>query len=1037
MSDPEIPEQIADLIRATENIIETYDAIKDISGLPEAFHEVAKWLQLVEETLRKMKIPRRKLGSVDDARAIEARLDGFEQKIDKLLEIFQKIAEKSKEKYVSSVYRTIAIKLGKNRVETLMDGILEALAGLAGHHVFVSVLQEQVESLTKAREELAKTPPSLPDSDFEEQLGAAIMYGDGNQQFNAFGGPQTNVSGHYFASRGAQNFGEIHFHNAESKGSDSKFYQLLPFPRNVDIIDRAHVFARLESRLPLTCDDYQSAALYGLGGSGKTQVALEYAYRRCRNNTCSVFWVHAENETTFSQDYKGIAERLGLSGNLAGQKLLAAVRDRIERLPRWLLVFDNADDISLFRSAPAPDSAMYGRSEAGNSTAEVKSLYDYVPLGATGTVLWTSRDQRIVDLVGKQQGIPVSEMSAEEAISLLGTSRNLEVSSQEDSDAKRLIEELQCLPLAISQAGAYMRRTSTPMKEYLSRLTEGKERWRVLKKAEFDRHRHPNVPNSVLETWSISIERIRQDNEMAYNILHTIAYVSNQDIPFEIMAAAGTFGKKQKGKPLENKDLVREAITRLKEFSFLRQRTPEGGGQSYEMHKLVQEATRYGLSARGSKYRVHFSRSSKYGVYFSRTSKYGAYFSTAALRIIAELFPERKIENWAESEKYLAHAVQIGEWAEMSKNEEEVSDLLDRVSTYLFDRGRWREKEPVDERALELRRRVLGENHPGTLHVMGHLATTYSAQGLYGKAELLETRVLELQQQEGTTGVVDLADDSPDTVKRFLQFLYSGNYEDGVTPTWGRPSNVATYSPDTIDAALRNPPGVFIPQGTENAVNGNIKPPENQAPNQQGDGTVEPMDATEAAPSSAVADTSGGDGDDPEYQEYDSDAASTPSREPAEEYNEFYGTDDEASVGSDYDENPRITHLMYDPTSGARDSPTFLKLGLNERNDMFLHLRLYIMADKYDVSALRLLSRDRFYRAAEAGWEVADYFADVVDELYSNTPDTDTAMREIVCRLVGSRIHEDSVREKVTPVMRKHGDFAVGVLNYAFRYGPW
>jgi hypothetical protein len=58
-----------------------------------------------------------------------------------------------------------------------------------------------------------------------------------------------------------------------------------------------------------------------------------------------VFWVHADNATTFAQDYKKIARRLGV-GKLDGEELLAAVRERIESGPPWLLVLDNADEFA-------------------------------------------------------------------------------------------------------------------------------------------------------------------------------------------------------------------------------------------------------------------------------------------------------------------------------------------------------------------------------------------------------------------------------------------------------------------------------------------------------------------------------------------------------------------------------------------------------------------------------------------------------------------------------------------------------------------
>lgn len=88
------------------------------------------------------------------------------------------------------------------------------------------------------------------------------------------------------------------------------------------------------------------------------------------------------------------------------------------------------------------------------------------------------------------------------------------------------------------------------------------------------------------------------------------------------------------------------------------------------------------------------------------------------------------------------------------------------------------------------------------------------------------------------------------------------------------------------------------------------------------------------------------------------------------------------------------------------------------------------MADKFDVPALKLLARDRFYRAAEMTWRIAEWFPAVVDEVYTTTPPTDVGMREIVCRLVASGIKQNGLRERMAGVMRKHGDFAVGVLSY-------
>lgn len=207
MPDTDISRQVARLFRVIDDIGVAYNTIKHLSDLPEAFHESSKYLQLVETTLQKAQAPARKLKSADDANVLETHLDSCEEKAGNLNEIFQKIGRNPREKYDASVYRSIAVKLGKHRVETLMVGILGDLEVLDVFHV----MQKQVELLKSAKQELANVPPSLSDSDLDEQPGTAYQYGSGNRQFNQSGaGTQKNAGGNYFeASGGDQNFGMI------------------------------------------------------------------------------------------------------------------------------------------------------------------------------------------------------------------------------------------------------------------------------------------------------------------------------------------------------------------------------------------------------------------------------------------------------------------------------------------------------------------------------------------------------------------------------------------------------------------------------------------------------------------------------------------------------------------------------------------------------------------------------------------------------------------------------------------------------------
>jgi hypothetical protein len=212
-----------------------------------------------------------------------------------------------------------------------------------------------------------------------------------------------------------------------------------------------------------------------------------------------------------------------------------------------------------------------------------------------------------------------------------------------------------------------------------------------------------------------------------------------------------------------------------------------------------------------------------------------------------------------------------------------------------------------------------------------------------------------------------------------------GTYDEGddMFLNAGKPSNISLMTRTEVAHELRIDPGVKV--------------------DTQGEKTTEkPSRSTSSlfpVPTDAAQD---------DDESYTSEASE---KEPQEEYNEF---DEEVDDNSSDDCLPPVVDLP----------------DLHDRQNFFLHLRLYIMADKYDVPALRLLARDRFYRAAETSWRVAKSFPAVIDELYSCTLPTEIAMREIVCRLVGTDIRGDGQRERMNEVMRKHGDFAVGVLNY-------
>jgi tetratricopeptide (TPR) repeat protein len=328
-------------------------------------------------------------------------------------------------------------------------------------------------------------------------------------------------------------------------------------------------------------------------------------------------------------------------------------------------------------------------------------------------------------------------MDASEAKELLVGLSDSAITDDDTPAIDELIHKLDRLPLAISQAAAYIRRTSTTIQDYVEKLKKEKRRWKLLEESKFDRHRRPNVPNSIMKTWQISIDYIREENPCAYAILHVIAYFNNQNIPFELIKAT----VRSKGEQEDNKhgqdddadtesdgseddDNVIEAATRLTEFSFLRLRNAKSGLRSYEMHKLVQEVTRYALRKKESEP-----------------------FFKSALEIMLKIFPTSNPDTWDRCEVYLPHALAVSNCLEISQEKIGVSYLLGKVSGYLHSHLRSREKEPVDLKALKLRKEVLGERHPNTIQSMADLAATYYQQGRSKEAEEIQVEVLALRKE--------------------------------------------------------------------------------------------------------------------------------------------------------------------------------------------------------------------------------------------------------------------------------------------------
>ncbi len=287
--------------------------------------------------------------------------------------------------------------------------------------------------------------------------------------------------------------------------------------RNAAFTGRVEVLEQLHDRLAGTgMAVVAPMALHGLGGVGKTQVALEYAHRYMADYDV-IWWISAEQDELINGTLAPMAQNLGIRIRDSIPETAQAVREalRLGRpYDRWLLIFDNADNPN-----------------------EVK---DFFP-GGSGHVIVTSRNPAWSVVA---EPLEIDVFSREESVRLL----RRRVAGLSEAEATQVAEKLGDLPLAIEQASAWLAETGMPAAEYVDRLDS--ELVAALELSQPD-----DYPTTVAATFRLSFDRLRQRSPGAARVLELCAYFSPDPISLSLLysdadarvpgalrrAAAGTF----------------------------------------------------------------------------------------------------------------------------------------------------------------------------------------------------------------------------------------------------------------------------------------------------------------------------------------------------------------------------------------------------------------------------------------------------------------------------------------------------------------
>ena len=455
---------------------------------------------------------------------------------------------------------------------------------------------------------------------------------------------------------------------------------------------------------------YSPQVLISLTSESKSQIAIEYAYRLQKKWPArSVFWVQANNAARLEQSYRSIATAAKIPG-IEDPKV--DVLDLVfqwlgsDQSGDWLLILDNADDADQFFGPPAAPET---QTDAGT---EPPRLSRFLPQIGFGSILITSRDEgTAIRLTGGQkQVLRVDVMSEDYTIALL--TKKLPEDLSDESAKKALIIELDSVPLAITQASAYITVQGSRMTvaRYLHFLRhDEKNQIDLLSKNEVDLRRDPGVPSSVIRTWQISFNQIKDQNPGAADLLSCMCMLDRQGIPEFLFC-------EDDKQSLEFED----AIGVLTRFSFL---VKEKDRKGFAIHRLVQLATRKWNETYGEVERVQ----------------------KEALRLVSKNYPNGEHRNWKTCEALEPHAqIVLNYIYDSAECKLQQSQILYNGAHYAWKQGRFKVLEEMIQKAIDIRRAYLDSEDPLILSSLSLLALTYRNQGRWSEAEKLNLKVLEM-----------------------------------------------------------------------------------------------------------------------------------------------------------------------------------------------------------------------------------------------------------------------------------------------------
>ncbi|RYO79958.1 hypothetical protein DL764_009955 [Monosporascus ibericus] len=484
--------------------------------------------------------------------------------------------------------------------------------------------------------------------------------------------------------------------------------------------------------------------LHGLGGIGKTQLAIAYA-KRYKDSYSAIFWLNAKDENSLKQSFIKAAKqilrehpsigRMGDVGTRDPDEVIDAVKAwlSLSNNTRWLLIYDNYDNPKLPK----------------NTDPAALDIYKFLPESYQGSIIITSRSSQVK--IGHPIRIRKLENMNDSLDILADTSRRHGLI--DDSDAISLAKELDGLPLALATAGAYLEQTSTSFGKYL-RLY--KDSWTRLQKTTPELGSYED--RTFYSTWQLSFDHIKQRNECLARLLRLWAYFDNQDIWLELLQHGNSLGPAWVHEIAEdelsfNIDDLEWAFHSLGDLY-------SNQGKLKEAKEMYQRALQGQEKALGPNHISTLRTVNSLGIVYKEQGK---------LKEAKEMY-QRALEGFEKAlgpdhtatlvtvnnlgtiyidqdklEKAKGMFQRVLESYEKALGPHHTSTLktINNLGLLYFNQGKLKEAEEMYQRALEGYEKALGPHHTSTLGIVNNLGNVYKEQGKLKEAGRMYQRALE------------------------------------------------------------------------------------------------------------------------------------------------------------------------------------------------------------------------------------------------------------------------------------------------------